>query len=89
MGYLTLNQTRKLVPLLESDGSVSTTPTVGLWVQFTGGASPRHSTDEVSLVSHPFCWGACLKYLSNDHLQDRRFADTETFLLVRIHIAYL
>ena len=32
MGYLTLNQTRKVVPLLESDTAVSMAPIVGVWV---------------------------------------------------------
>lgn len=84
MGYLTLNQVRKVAPLLETDAALATTPTVGLWVQFAfddcdgGGAD-----DESSLVGHPFCWGACVKYLASDWLADRRFADSETFLLVR------
>ena len=34
MGYLTLNQTRKVVMLLEDDSSVPMVPLVGVWVKF-------------------------------------------------------
>jgi hypothetical protein len=95
MGYLTLNQTRKIVPLLETDGALSRTPTVGVWVRIeeVGGDTGRK-------VTHPLCWGACVRYLCFDQLQDRRFSDVygregegyidptlrrdETFLLVQL-----
>ena len=32
MGYLTLNQTRKVVPMLEGDTAASVSPIVGVWV---------------------------------------------------------
>ncbi len=76
-GYLTLNQTRKAVFMAETDGALSNTPTVGLWVRFTG-LSPGSE----SLVDHPYCWGACVRYLSSDWLQHREFMGDETFLLV-------
>lgn len=91
-GYLTLNQTRKLVPLLDSDGALSRTPTVGVWVRF---ASLESAEGVANLASHPFSWAACVRYLANDLIRDRRFAngrtadlrhpvmENETFLLVR------
>lgn len=91
-GYLTLNQTRKLVPLMDSDGALSRTPTVGVWVRF---ASPGSVEGVASLVKHPFAWAACVRYLANDLVRDRRFVngrsadlrhpvmENETFLLVR------
>ncbi len=70
MGYLTLNQTRKIVPLMENDGSLPRTPTVGVWVRIdeVGGDVERR-------VTHPLCWGACVRYLCHEVLQDRRFSD--------------
>ena len=34
VGYVTLNQTRKIIPLLENDPIVSLTPLVGVWTAF-------------------------------------------------------
>ena len=34
VGYITLNQTRKIIPLLENDPIVSLTPLVGVWTAF-------------------------------------------------------
>jgi hypothetical protein len=34
VGYVTLNQTRKIVPLLEMDPAVSIAPIVGVWTAF-------------------------------------------------------
>jgi SCL-interrupting locus protein N-terminus len=34
VGYVTLNQTRKIVPLLENDPAVCVTPIVGVWTAF-------------------------------------------------------
>ena len=39
MGYLTLNQTRKAVPLLETDPALSMAPIVGVWTTLNSGIS--------------------------------------------------
>lgn len=72
MGYLTMNRTRKLVPLLEGDDNLRTIPIVGLWV--TGCSS----------VDHPFVWAACVRYMVNESLADRVFVQAGTFLLACI-----
>ena len=78
-GFLTLNQTRKTVFMAETDGALVNTPTVGLWVRFTGVL-----LNSQSLVDHPYCWGACVRYLSSDWLRYREFMGDETFLLVSL-----
>ena len=75
MGYVTMNATRKLVFMLETDASVPLVPTVGVWVQLP------HLGD----VHHPFVWAACVRYLYAEILQRRVFVDGNTFLLVRTH----
>ena len=73
-GYLTMNQTRKLLPLLEDDSCVSHVPVVGLWVKLRSSGP--------SALRHPFCWAACVRYLSTAVVQKRVFVASATFLLV-------
>ena len=80
MGYLTLNQTRKVVPLLESDTAVSLSPIVGVWVAID---EPRDSlpSNPHAFLDHPFVWGACVRFMNNANIADRLYVDKDTFLL--------
>ncbi len=87
-GYLSLNQTRKLVPLLETDNygsNAMTTPVIGVWVymQYSVNLSSTNG-DVMSMLINPFVWGGCNRYLLNDNIHDRVFVDEQnkTFLLV-------
>ena len=80
MGYLTLNQTRKVVPLLESDTAVSLAPIVGVWVAIdepTGGVPSRPH----NFLDHPYVWGACVRFMNNAKIADRLYIDKDTFLM--------
>ena len=81
MGYITMNQTRKLVVLQETDVSISQTPQVGIWIRLN--AQWCHNENEDILLEHPYIWGACVRFLNNIHIQTRAMVDTATFLLVR------
>ena len=59
MGFLTMNQTRKLLFLTEDSGSLSRTPIVGVWTALD--VAP-HSTSSTHL-HHPFVWAACTRFL--------------------------
>lgn len=76
-GYLTMNQTRQLLPLLEDDSCVSHVPVVGLWVKLRPS-----QLSGASALRHPFCWAACVRYLSTAVVQKRVFVASGTFLLV-------
>ncbi|KAL3868960.1 hypothetical protein ACJMK2_041705 [Sinanodonta woodiana] len=69
-GYLTMDHTRKLLLVLESDPKVINLPLVGIWVS------------GVSHVYSPFLWACCLRYLFNSSIQDRVCSPPEPFLLV-------
>ncbi|ESP05316.1 hypothetical protein LOTGIDRAFT_227950 [Lottia gigantea] len=69
-GYLTMDHTRKLLLVLESDPKALSLPIVGIWIS---GAPVIH---------HPFVWAACLRYLHNEHIQDRVCCSPDNFLVV-------
>ncbi|XP_067893275.1 SCL-interrupting locus protein homolog isoform X2 [Heterodontus francisci] len=70
-GYLTMDQTRKLLLILESDPKVLILPLVGIWLS---GATHVHS---------PQVWACCLRYLFSSSIQERVFpTEQKSFLLV-------
>ena len=56
--YLTLDQTRKAVPLAASDPLVYQVPLVGVWLK---PGSDSVTVEEV--LDHPAAWAACLRFL--------------------------
>ncbi|XP_071492005.1 uncharacterized protein [Diadema antillarum] len=69
-GFITMDETRKLLLLLESDPKASTLPLVGIWLS------------GVNFVSNPLVWSACLRYLNSSTIQDRMCSSNGRHLLV-------
>ncbi|KAJ1417447.1 SCL-interrupting locus protein N-terminus-domain-containing protein [Ochromonadaceae sp. CCMP2298] len=87
LGYLTMNQTRKLVMLQENDPSVPLVPLVGLWVRFSVDwveALGQGQGGEGGLIDHPYCWAACVRFLNADSIQQRAMVASGTFLLALV-----
>ncbi|KAJ7993255.1 hypothetical protein DPEC_G00270550 [Dallia pectoralis] len=69
-GFLTMDQTRKLLLILESDPKAYTLPLVGVWLS------------GVSHISNPQVWAWCLKYRFNSFLQSKVLSGGGAFLVV-------
>jgi hypothetical protein len=74
MGFLTLNQMRKAVPLLETDLALPAVPVVGVWA-----VAPCGSGD--SPLEHPVVWAAALRFLGSELVRERVWVAPKTFLL--------
>jgi len=78
-GYLTLNETRKVVLMLESDAVAYSSPVVGVWLLGLG-------SEWEHVCRHPAVWAACIRFLTCPTFQTephhRVCVGPYTFLLV-------
>ncbi|XP_006015811.1 SCL-interrupting locus protein isoform X1 [Alligator sinensis] len=68
-GYLTMDQTRKLLLVLESDPKAYSLPLVGVWLS------------GITHVYSPQVWAYCLRYLFSSSIQERVFSESGSFLI--------
>uniref|UniRef100_A0ACB8F4B6 Uncharacterized protein n=1 Tax=Sphaerodactylus townsendi TaxID=933632 RepID=A0ACB8F4B6_9SAUR len=69
-GYLTMDQTRKLLLVLESDPKVYTMPLIGIWLS------------GITHIFSPQVWTYSLRYLYNSSIQERVLSESGSFLIV-------
>ncbi|XP_013203962.1 SCL-interrupting locus protein isoform X2 [Microtus ochrogaster] len=69
-GYITMDETRKLLLLLESDPKVYSLPLVGIWLS------------GIIHIYSPQVWACCLRYMFNSSIQERVFSESGNFIIV-------
>ena len=89
-GYLTMNQTRRLVPILETDSAVSLCPLIGIWISMhhefaneQSNQSRKNMPNALRYLQHPKVWGGCVRFCNHDKICERVLMNQQTFLLVR------
>eukprot|EP00697_Spironema_sp_BW2_P011502 gnl/Spiro4/2721_TR1317_c0_g1_i1.p1 gnl/Spiro4/2721_TR1317_c0_g1~~gnl/Spiro4/2721_TR1317_c0_g1_i1.p1 ORF type:complete len:488 (-),score=116.20 gnl/Spiro4/2721_TR1317_c0_g1_i1:171-1634(-) len=70
-GYVTLDQSRAAVLLLDTDPSARSVPLVGIWVSNAEGG-----------VRDGMVWAALMRFVHNEALTDRVLMDNEAFLVL-------
>ncbi|XP_074122108.1 SCL-interrupting locus protein isoform X1 [Sminthopsis crassicaudata] len=69
-GYLTMDETRKLLLLLESDPKVYSLPLVGIWLS------------GITHIYSPRVWAFCLRYMFSAAVQERVFSESGSFVII-------
>ncbi|XP_036899230.1 SCL-interrupting locus protein isoform X2 [Sturnira hondurensis] len=69
-GYLTMDETRKLLLLLESDPKAYSLPLVGIWLS------------GIIHIYSPQVWACCLRYMFSSSIQERVFSESGHFIIV-------
>ncbi|XP_014649316.1 PREDICTED: SCL-interrupting locus protein isoform X1 [Ceratotherium simum simum] len=75
-GYLTMDETRKLLLLLESDPKVYSLPLVGIWLS------------GIIHVYSPQVWACCLRYTFSSSIQERVFSESGNFIIVLYSVTH-
>ncbi|XP_011855741.1 PREDICTED: SCL-interrupting locus protein [Mandrillus leucophaeus] len=75
-GYLTMDETRKLLLLLESDPKVYSLPLVGIWLS------------GIIHIYSPQVWACCLRYIFNSSVQERVFSESGNFIIVLYSVTH-
>uniref|UniRef100_A0A8D2L1A0 STIL centriolar assembly protein n=1 Tax=Varanus komodoensis TaxID=61221 RepID=A0A8D2L1A0_VARKO len=69
-GYLTMDQTRKLLLVLETDPKAYSLPLIGIWLS------------GISHIYNPQVWTCCLRFLFSSSIQERVLSESGSFLIV-------
>uniref|UniRef100_G1T5Q6 STIL centriolar assembly protein n=1 Tax=Oryctolagus cuniculus TaxID=9986 RepID=G1T5Q6_RABIT len=75
-GYLTMDETRKLLLLLESDPKVYSLPLVGIWLS------------GIIHIYSPQVWACCLRYMFSSAIQERVFSESGNFIIVLYSVTH-
>ncbi|KAM6218155.1 SCL-interrupting locus protein isoform 3-T3 [Rhynchocyon petersi] len=75
-GYITMDETRKLLLLLESDPKVYSLPLVGIWLS------------GIIHIYSPHVWACCLRYIFSSSIQERVFSESGSFIIVLYSVTH-
>lgn len=75
-GYLTMDETRKLLLLLESDPKIYSLPLVGIWLS------------GIIHIYSPQVWACCLRYMFSSSIQERVFSESGNFIIVLYSVTH-
>ncbi|CAG9318402.1 unnamed protein product [Blepharisma stoltei] len=82
-GYLTLDQSGRALPLLDTDPLAMQYPIVGIWV--TG--IPESQSNRNAPIIHPLVWTSCIQYIESKNIRDKISPDPENLTMLFVHFA--
>ena len=82
-GYLTMDQSGRVLPLLPSDPLAYKYPIVGIWV--TG--IPESQGSKACPIMHPLVWANCVQFLENTNIKDKISPSLEENCFLFLHFA--
>lgn len=66
-GYLTMDQTGRVLPMLPSDPLAYKYPIVGIWVTNI----PESQNIKACPIMHPLVWANCVQFIENTNIKDK------------------
>lgn len=82
-GYLTMDQSGRVLPLLPSDPLSYKYPIVGIWV--TG--IPESQNSKACPIMHPLVWANCVQFIENANIKDKISPCLEENSFLFLHFA--
>ena len=67
-GFLTMDQSSRIVPLEFNDKMVMEYPIVGIWVK---GIPQTNASSKSFCIVHPLVWAACVQYITFDGFKEK------------------
>ena len=82
-GYLTMDQSGRVLPLLPSDPLAYKYPIVGIWV--TG--IPESQNSKAFPIMHPLVWANCVQFIENTNIKDKISPSLEDNCFLFLHFS--
>ena len=82
-GYLTMDQSGRVLPLLPSDPLAYKYPIVGIWV----AGIPESQNVKACPIMHPLVWANCVQYIENSSIKDKISPSLEENAFLFLHFS--
>jgi hypothetical protein len=82
-GYLTMDQSGRVLPLLPSDPLAYKYPIVGIWVS----GIPESQNSKACPIMHPLVWANCVQYIENTNIKDKISPSLEENAFLFLHFS--
>ncbi|OMJ86511.1 hypothetical protein SteCoe_12006 [Stentor coeruleus] len=82
-GYLTMDQTGRVLPMLPSDPLAYKYPIVGIWVSNI----PESQNHKAYPIMHPLVWANCIQFIENTNIKDKISPSLENNSFLFLHFA--
>lgn len=86
-GFLTLDQSKRVLPMLVTDPMAYRCGLVGMWVSGVPAPATISDNSRYSPLTHPLVWTAAMRYLQSSTIKDRVSPSPEQNTFLFIHFS--